>query len=87
MAKTVLAKKELEHIALVEVRACCGCDDVVAVLIDAIAQVRRGPNWKIVILKRGGAGALPANQVALSTARAINIAHGRLREIYDLRID
>ena len=78
MTKTLVARHELERIALQEIRSFPGCEYVTD--IEIAYQVDRAlhTNWTIHVFTREGGDMLPIQY-------AINAARKKLRHRYDLR--
>jgi hypothetical protein len=86
MGKSVVSKHDLEHAALVEIRALYGCENVIAVEIDRMDDPRFETNWKIAALRRANGPSDDRSALQLtSTIRAIETAQKKLRELYNLR--
>jgi hypothetical protein len=77
VTKTLVARHELERIALQEIRSFPGCEYVTDIEI-AYQLDRAHTNWTIHVFTREG-GDLARIQYAVTTAR------NRLRHRYDLR--
>jgi hypothetical protein len=62
--REVVAKNALEHMLLTEIRAHAGCEDVIAVEVERIADRRFEVNWKIGSIGYGTRGLELANRAA-----------------------
>jgi hypothetical protein len=78
MSKEIVAKQDLERIAMQEIRAFPGCEYVTEVEIEYQVDKVRKTNWTIHVFTREG-GSLERIQ------HAINKTRKRLRHRYDLR--
>jgi hypothetical protein len=88
MTKALLSKRDLEKAALVEIRSCYGCEDVRAVLIEQVEDLRPVTNWRICSIIRASGHVAKASPAELNgVTRAIESVHNRLRDIYELRTD
>lgn len=60
----VVAKSALEHMLLTEIRSHAGCEDVIAVEVERLADRRFDVNWKIGSIGYGARGSELANRAA-----------------------
>jgi hypothetical protein len=86
MAKSLLSRHDLERAVLAEIRSCYGCEDVTAVDLNEIADPRFNTNWGILTLLRPDEVEFDVN-VAEHNGRAIATVQGRLRPLYDLKVN
>ena len=79
MTKTLIARHDLERIALQEIRSFPGCEHVTVVEVEH--QIDRAPqsNWTLHVFTREG-GDMQRIQYAINATRK------RLRQRYDLRL-
>ncbi|SFM00174.1 hypothetical protein SAMN03159423_4833 [Bradyrhizobium sp. NFR13] len=87
MNKTLLTKSALERTALVEIRACHGCECVTELTIRHEPQGPAGANWTIADVRRTGGNPAEDERTYRDVARAVAATEKKLREIYDLRLD
>jgi hypothetical protein len=80
MAKELVARHDLERIAMQEIRAFPGCEHVTAVEIDYQLDRVLPANWTLHVFTREG-GDMARIQYAINTTRK------RLQHRYDLRTE
>jgi hypothetical protein len=80
MSKELLAKQDLERIAMQEIRAFPGCEHVTEVEIEYQVDRELKTNWTIHVFISEG-GDMERIQYAVNTARE------RLRQRYNLRTE
>jgi hypothetical protein len=80
MSKELIAKEDLERIAMQEIRSFPGCEYVTEVEIEYQGDKELMTNWTIQVSTREG-GDLERIQYAINTTRK------RLRRRYDLRTE
>jgi hypothetical protein len=80
MSKELIARHDLERIAMQEIRAFPGCELVSDVEIEYQLDKERNTNWTIHVFTSAGAN-MERIQYAISTTRK------RLRHRYDLRTE
>jgi hypothetical protein len=80
MSKELIAKQDLERIAMQEIRSFPGCERVTEVEIEYQGDKELMTNWTIQVSTREG-GDLERIQYAINTTRK------RLRRRYDLRTE
>jgi hypothetical protein len=78
MSKEMVAKQDLERIAMQEIRSFLGCEHVTEVEIEYQVDKALKTNWTIHVFTREG-GNMERIQYAINTTRK------RLRQRYDLR--
>ena len=78
MSKELVAKQDLERIAMQEIRCFPGCEHVTEVEIEYQVDKALKTNWTIHVFTREG-GNMERIQYAINTTRK------RLRQRYDLR--
>jgi hypothetical protein len=79
VTKTLMARHDLERIALQEIRSFPGCEHVTVVEVEYQIDRATHSNWTIHVITREG-GDLQRIQYAINTTRK------RLRQRYDLRL-
>ena len=79
MPKALIAKQTLEHMALAEIRARAGREDVRSIEIDYVYDQKIDSNWKISVVKCGRDHNAPSP--------AVMYVHNKLRAQYNLRPD
>ena len=77
MAKTLLAKEDLQARALAEIRKQPGCSSVCNIAINRLTNDRAESNWSMCVVSAGVADANTAARAALYVQHA-------LRRDYDL---
>jgi hypothetical protein len=80
MSKELLAKQDLERVAMQEIRAFPGCEHVTEVEVEYKVDELLKTNWTILVFVREG-GDVERIQHAINTTRK------RLQNRYDLRMD
>ena len=78
MSKELLAKQDLERIAMQEIRAFPGCEHVTEVEVEYQVDKMHKTNWTILVFIREG-GDMERVQYAINTTRE------RMRRRYNLR--
>lgn len=77
MVKYKISRQSLEHLALIEIRAHSGCEDVSKVDIEFASGKKVNTNWHIVGVHR-------RFEKLEAAARAVTSVHDKLRGRYDL---
>jgi hypothetical protein len=80
MVKDQIPRQSLEHLALIEIRAYSGCEDVTKVDIELAPERKTGTNWHIVSVD------CAFNKLECA-ARAATSVHNKLRQRYDMLED
>jgi hypothetical protein len=80
MAKECICRSTLEHIALVELRSKCGCENIVAIRIDYV-PLGKETNWRISEVNFGSATSIQ------HPGDAVRSVSAKLSERYSMMIN